>query len=94
MEVVTSKGILKCRKPNVLEVYDYLESVGSLKEENPIKLQGMMIKAIKPYLDTSGLSENLSFEDMVNDPDNFFKPLVKVSDELYSMVIGVLSKKD
>jgi hypothetical protein len=94
MEVVTAKGLLKCRKPNVLEVYDYLESVGSLKEENPIKLQGMMIKAIRPYLDISGLEGVASFDDLINDPDNFFKPLVNISDDLYFMVIGVLSKKD
>ena len=57
MEVVTPKGILKCRKPNVLEIYDYLEAVGSLQETNAIKLRGLMIKAIAPYLVTEALSE-------------------------------------
>lgn len=93
MQVETVKGLLKCKKPNVLEIYDYLESVGSLREENAIKLQGMMIKAIKPYLDFSEMKEPVTFDEMISDPDNFFKPLVKLSDELYSAVIGVLSKK-
>lgn len=93
MEIKTSKGLLKCRKPNVLEIYDYLEAVGSLKEDDPIKLRGLMIKAVKPYIDLSELG-GLSFEDLINDPDTFFSPLAKLSDELYTAVIGVLSKKD
>ena len=92
-EVQTEKGLLKCRKPNVLEIYDYLEAVGSLQEESAIKLRGMMIRAVKPYLLLDGLSEPLSFDDLVNDPDTFFSPLVKVSDDLYQAVIGVLAKK-
>jgi hypothetical protein len=93
MEVQMPNGVLKLRKPNVLEVYDYLESIGSLQEENAIKLRGLLIKGIAPYLDFSGVEGVNSFDDLINDADTYFKPLTQLSDELYSLVIGVLSKK-
>jgi hypothetical protein len=93
VEVDTPKGKLRLRKPNVLEIYDYLEAVGSLREDDPIRLQGLMIKAIRPYIDESGMEEKIGFDAMIENPDDYFKPLVKLSDELYYSVIGVLSKK-
>lgn len=94
MEVLTDNGPIRCRKPNILEIYDYLDEVGSFREEDPIKLRGNMIRATRPYLDCSGLSGSPSFEDVMADADTYFKAISKISDDLYTMVIGVLSKKD
>lgn len=93
LEVQTDKGLLKCRKPNVLEIYDYLEAIGSFQEENNVKLRGLMIKAVKPYIVLDAMSGPQSFDDLLNDPETFFAALAKISDELYQSVIGVLSKK-
>jgi len=83
---------LKCRKPNLLEIYDYIDAIGGFQEENSVKLKRKIIAALEPFVNWQEAGYE-SFNALVSDTDNRAHELIKLSDELYKEVLGVLSKK-
>ena len=62
-EVETSRGVLKYRMPNILEIYDILESSEITKgQTSEIKLKRNIIGILGPMLDISGVDGMNSFD--------------------------------
>ena len=93
-EIKTSKGVLKYRLPNILEIYDIVEGTSSIKgDHSMMKIRREIIARMSPIVDYSGIKDVSSYEDMLNDPDNFFAPLRDIADVLIAKMSEVITKK-
>lgn len=93
-EIKTSKGILKYRMPNIIEVYDILDTAKIFDpNKNLIQIRGEIVKNISPLIDFSELKDVNSYEDLINNPDDFFAPLSDLADVLITKMSELLTKK-
>jgi hypothetical protein len=83
---------LKYRKPNLVEMYDYLDQVGGFAEKNVFKLKALCIKAIEPYVNWKECGYE-SYDALLSDTDNRGLELAQLADKFYADIIGVFAKK-
>ncbi len=94
MEKITSKGILKYRMPNVLEVYDLLDSSGvNSGVVETLKIKRNVIASMESLLDYSSIDGVKSYQDILNDPEEMILPLGEIADEVIAKIFEVFKKK-
>jgi hypothetical protein len=94
MEKITSKGILKYRMPNVLEVYDLLDSSGvNSGVVETLKIKRNVIASMESLLDYSLIEGVKSYQDILNDPEEMILPLGEIADEVIAKIFEVFKKK-
>jgi len=94
-EKETSKGVLKYRMPNILEVYDLLEDSGfATGEKSPLKLKRNIIKLLEPFLDMSGIEGAEKFDDLISMVDDMAIPLSEIADEVMGKSFSAFKKKN
>lgn len=84
---------LKYRKPNLIEMYDYLDQVGGFSEKNVFKLKAMCIGAIAPYVNFEECGY-ATFAELLQDTDKRGLELAQLADRFYAEIIGVFAKKN
>jgi len=93
-EIVTPKGILKYRMPNILEAYDIIDASGIYTEGcSLLKLKRNIIQAMEPVIDYSSIEGVSSYPELLMDLDNIM-PLTEVSGEILDKVLEILKKKN
>ena len=93
-EIVTDKGILKYRMPNILEAYDLLEASGiSNGEVSTLKLKRNIIKEMKYLIDFSGTEGVETYDQLLEDIETMITPLSIVADEVILKSFAVFKKK-
>jgi hypothetical protein len=94
MEKITSKGVLKYRMPNVLEVYDLLDSSGvNSGVVETLKIKRNVIASMESLLDYSLIEGVKSYQDILNDPEEMILPLGEIADEVIAKIFEVFKKK-
>lgn len=94
MEKQTSKGVLKYRMPNVLEVYDLLDASGvngGITEM--LKIKRNVIASMEVLLDYSAIEGVSSYGDLLNNPEEMTMPLAEIADEVIAKIFDVFKKK-
>jgi hypothetical protein len=84
---------LKYRKPNLVEMYDYLDQVGGFSETNVFKLKAMCINAIAPYVNYAECGYE-TYNDLLLDTEKRGLELAQLADKFYAEIIGVFAKKN
>lgn len=93
-EIVTDKGILKYRMPNILEAYDLLEASGiSNGEVSTLKLKRNIIKEMKYLIDFSDIEGVETYDQLLEDIETMITPLSIVADEVILKSFAVFKKK-
>ncbi len=93
-EIVTDKGVLKYRMPNILEAYDLLEASGiSNGEVSTLKLKRNIIKEMKYLIDFSGIEGVETYDQLLEDIETMITPLSIVADEVILKSFAVFKKK-
>ena len=94
-EIVTPKGILKYRMPNILEAFDLLNSCGiSDGETATLKLKRNIIASMSSCIDYSLIDGVNSYEDLINDVENMILPLSEIADEIIYKSFTAFRKKN
>lgn len=94
MEKQTSKGVLKYRMPNVLEVYDLLDASGvNVGVVDTLKIKRNVIANMESLIDYSGISEVKSYNDLLSNPEDMILPLGEIADEVIAKIFEVFKKK-
>ena len=94
MEKITSKGILKYRMPNVLEVYDLLDSSGvNSGVVETLKIKRNVIASMESFVDYSSIEDAKSYQDIINNPEEMILPLGEIADEVIAKIFEVFKKK-
>lgn len=93
-EIQTSKGVLKYRMPNILEVYEMLESSGiTMGESSDLKLKRNIIEAMASLVDFSDIEGCASYNDLLNDTEEMTVPLSEIANIIIEKVFGAFRKK-
>ena len=94
-EIITSKGVLKYRMPNILEAYDVLESSGiSSGESSTLKLKRNIIGIMAPFIDFSSIEGVSSYSELLDDVENMISPLSEIADEIILKSFSVFKKNN
>jgi hypothetical protein len=94
-EIVTPKGVLKYRMPNILEAYDLLDASGVNQGNlNILKLKRNIICEMSCLLDFSSIEGVSSYEGLLLDVENMIGPLSEIADEVISKTFDVFKKKN
>lgn len=106
-EIETTKGVLKYRAPNVLEIYDLIDASG-LNDLKPVEeqteeekkkpftvvvMKRNLIKHMGFLIDYSGIEGAQSYEDILDDVDSMIDALGTISEELALKVLEIFKKK-
>lgn len=83
---------LSYRKPNLVEVYEFLDAVNGLSEKNALKLKGDVIKFIGRFVNFKECGYE-SYDALLDDVNNRGLELAALADEFYKSVLGVFQKK-
>jgi hypothetical protein len=93
LEKKTDKGVLKYRMPNIIEGYEFLSMVETIKNGADLfRVKGKFISKMSPLIDYSSCGYS-SWEDLINDKQVMFHPLSDIAQELFDDVTAVLVKK-
>lgn len=93
-EIKTSKGILKYRMPNVLEVYDILDVSGvNSGVSDSLKIKRNIISEMGYLIDISSIEGVSSYEELLMLTDEMILPLSDISDEIMSKIFELFKKK-
>jgi hypothetical protein len=94
MEIETSKGILKYKKPTVVMCFDILECItdDEGKPLSPLKSKKKLIEIVVPLIDYKSVGYK-STQEMINDSENMLAPISKIADDVYTMTISAFNKK-
>ena len=94
-EIITEKGIIKYRMPNILEAYDLLEKSGVTQgESSSIKLKRNIIEHMESLIDYSEIEDCKSYGDLLLNVDQMLLPLGEIADELITKTFAVFKKKN
>jgi hypothetical protein len=95
MEKITSKGVLKYRMPNILEVYTLLDESGvNNGVSETLKIKRNVIQNMGCLIDISGIDGVSSYDELLNYPDELIIPLSDIANEVIDKVFDVFKKKD
>jgi len=91
----TDKGVLKYRMPNILEIYDILDSSGIYDKEkkSQLRIKGNVLKSMGFLIDFSGIEGVESYEQLLEDADCMMVPLASIADEVMLKTFDVFKKK-
>ena len=93
-EKQTAKGVLKYRMPNVIEGFEFLSMIESIKTGTDLfKVKGKFISKMDNIVDYS-LCDYKSWDELINDKENMFHPLSEIAQEIFNDVTAVLVKKN
>lgn len=93
LEKNTVKGNLKYRMPNIVEGYEFLSMVETIKNGADLfKVKGKFISKMAPLIDYSSCGYS-SWDEVINDKEVMFHPLSEIAQELFDDVTAVLVKK-
>ena len=94
-EIITSKGILKYRMPNIIEVYKIISESGIYKGElDDLTLRMNVIGSMKSLIDFSGVEGVKTYDELLLDIEDMLFPLSEIADSIISKTVEVLKKKN
>jgi len=89
----TPKGILKYRMPNVIEGFEFLSMIETIKTGGDLfRIKGKFINKMDSLIDYKSCGYQ-SWEELISDKENMFHPLSEIAQEIFDDVTGVLVKK-
>lgn len=93
-EKQTPKGVLKYRMPNVIEGFEFLSMVESIRTGADLfKVKGKFIGKMGGLIDYSSCGYQ-SWNELINDKEAMFHPLSEIAQEIFDDVTAVLVKKN
>lgn len=93
-EIITAKGILKYRMPNIVEAYKVLNSSGVASgETSTLLLKANIVAVMEPFIDFTGISGASSYDDILNDIEDMIAPLSEIADEIIAKSFSAFKKK-
>lgn len=92
-EIITPRGVLKYRLPDISEGYTFLSYVDSIKNAAEVfVIKGRIIKNMGSLLAYSELGY-ASYDEVLNDKENMRDALSEISKEIFDDIIELLGKK-
>ena len=92
-EVVTPKGALKYRLPDISEGYDYLCMVDQVfTNEDVFRIKSKIIKRMGELIDFKSLGYE-SYQEVLNDKENMRDALSEISKDVFDDITELLGKK-
>lgn len=92
-EIVTPKGVLKYRLPDISEGYTFLSYIDSIKNAAEVFIiKGRIIKNMGNFISYSELGY-LSYDEVLNDKENMRDALSEISKDIFDDIIELLGKK-
>jgi len=84
---------LEFRKPNLVEVYEFLDAVNGLSGSSPLKMKGDIIKFIGKFVNWQKCGYE-NYESLLEDTSERGLELANLADKFYKEVLEVFSKKN
>lgn len=92
-EIITNKGVLKYRLPDISEGYEFLSYVDSVSNAADVfKIKGRIIKAMGFLIEFKELGYE-TYSEVLNDKENMRDALAEISKEIFDDIIELLGKK-
>jgi len=93
-EIITSKGALKYRLPNIAEGYDYLCLIDEVSTAKDIfRIKHLIINKMGPLIRYKELGYS-SYEEVLEDKENMRNVLSEISDNIFNDILELLAKKN
>lgn len=93
-EIVTPKGVLKYRMPNIIEAYDLLDASGvSDGVKSTLKLKRNIMLNMGCLIDHSGIEGAVKYEDLFDMVEEMINPLSEIADEVVTKAFDAFKKK-
>lgn len=93
-EIVTPKGTLKYRMPDIGEGWIFLSLFDSVRTAQEVfRIRGQIINHMGDLIDYSSLGYT-SYKELLNDKINMNDALVKIAKEIFDDVLELLEKKN
>ena len=93
MKVVTPKGDLEYRLPDIAEGYEFLCYVDSVASSSDVfRIKAKIIKNMGELLDYKKLGY-LTYDEVMNDKENMRDALSEISKNIFDDIVELLGKK-
>lgn len=93
MEIVTNKGVLKYRLPDISEGYDYLSLVDVITTSADVFIiKSKIIKKMGDLLEFKELGYE-TYQEVLNDKENMRDALSEISKNIFDDILELLGKK-
>ena len=93
-EIITAKGVLKYRMPNILEAYDLLDASGvSEGVKSTLKLKRNIMSNMGFLVDFSAIEGASKYEDLFEMVEEMISPLSDIADEVIIKAFDAFKKK-
>jgi hypothetical protein len=93
-EIVTSKGVLKYRLPNIAEAHKFISFFYKVNESNEVFfIKGSVIGGMGSLINYQDLGYS-SYDEVLNDRENMTVAISQIGQEIFDDMLDFLTKKN
>lgn len=93
-EIITSKGVLKYRLPNIAEGYDYLCMVDEVSTSKDIfRIKSLIINRMGNLIEFKELGYS-SYSEVLEDKEVMRHVLSEISEKIFDDILELIAKKN